>query len=308
VTGGAGDARAWLAADGALECFTSMSTHMDVRHMPVFGAAVAPTRLRRAVGRRRTTPASSGLPAAAATESGHVERVPSKVVTQAGWRTEEGTRVERVRARRPGSSSSTGPPAPEPAGKAADGEATVSLSSLLGPRGERALWLACAAGLVDTDADVRFIRRLRRDVVERGRTTESVIEQYLSTVRPSHEQFIEPSKRHADVIFPQGGMNAPALDVYVGPKVDDVTDPDSLVTAEGFARIGTIGVDVDEAASGFEAGQLAETTGVVPLTFNVAAAYGYGVEPPGSVNWARRTAPGMTETSTGSGPIRSPSA
>jgi hypothetical protein len=62
-------------------------------------------------------------------------------------------------------------------------------------------------------------------------------------------------------------FNAPALDVYVGPKVDDVTDPDSLVTAEGFARIGTIGVDVDEAASGFEAGQLAETTGVVPLTF-----------------------------------------
>ena len=68
---------------------------------------------------------------------------------------------------------------------------------------------------VDTDADVRFIRRLRRDVIERGRTTESVIEQYLTTVRPAHEQFIEPSKRHADVIFPQGGMNSRALDVIL---------------------------------------------------------------------------------------------
>lgn len=68
---------------------------------------------------------------------------------------------------------------------------------------------------VDTDADIRFIRRLRRDVIERGRTAESVIEQYLATVRPAHEQFVEPSKRHADVIFPQGGMNSPALDVML---------------------------------------------------------------------------------------------
>jgi uridine kinase len=68
---------------------------------------------------------------------------------------------------------------------------------------------------VDTDADVRFIRRLERDVSERQRSTESVIEQYLTTVRPSHEQFIEPSKRHADVIVPHGGMNAPALDVLL---------------------------------------------------------------------------------------------
>jgi uridine kinase len=64
---------------------------------------------------------------------------------------------------------------------------------------------------VDTDADLRLIRRLRRDVAERGRTTESIIEQYLTTVRPAHDQFIEPSKRHADVIFPQGGMNEPAI-------------------------------------------------------------------------------------------------
>ena len=68
---------------------------------------------------------------------------------------------------------------------------------------------------VDTDADVRFIRRLERDISERERTPESVIEQYLTTVRPSHEQFIEPSKRHADVIVPHGGMNAPALDVLL---------------------------------------------------------------------------------------------
>lgn len=66
---------------------------------------------------------------------------------------------------------------------------------------------------VDTDADVRLIRRLRRDVAERGRTTESVIEQYLTTVRPSHLQFVEPSKRYADVIIPHGGLNEPALHV-----------------------------------------------------------------------------------------------
>ena len=68
---------------------------------------------------------------------------------------------------------------------------------------------------VDTDADLRLIRRLRRDVAERGRTTESIIEQYLHTVRPSHDQFIEPSKRHADVIFPQGGMNEPAIEMLL---------------------------------------------------------------------------------------------
>ena len=68
---------------------------------------------------------------------------------------------------------------------------------------------------VDTDADVRFIRRLERDVAERERSAESVIEQYLATVRPSHLQFIEPSKRYADVIVPHGGMNAPALDVLM---------------------------------------------------------------------------------------------
>lgn len=68
---------------------------------------------------------------------------------------------------------------------------------------------------VDTDADLRVIRRIERDVAERGRTVRSVIDQYLRTVRPAHEQFIEPSKRYADVIIPNGGLNRPALDVLL---------------------------------------------------------------------------------------------
>ncbi len=68
---------------------------------------------------------------------------------------------------------------------------------------------------VDTDADIRFIRRLRRDIAERGRTMESVIEQYLTTVRPMHMEFVEPSKRYADVIIPEGGYNQVALDMVV---------------------------------------------------------------------------------------------
>jgi len=66
---------------------------------------------------------------------------------------------------------------------------------------------------VDTDADIRFIRRLERDITERGRTTESVIKQYQSTVRPMHLEFVEPSKRYADVIIPEGGFNTAALDM-----------------------------------------------------------------------------------------------
>lgn len=68
---------------------------------------------------------------------------------------------------------------------------------------------------VDTPADLRFIRRLERDVVERGRTQESIIAQYLATVRPSHEDFIEPSRAHADVVIPEGGLNRPALDMLL---------------------------------------------------------------------------------------------
>ncbi len=66
---------------------------------------------------------------------------------------------------------------------------------------------------VDTDADLRFIRRLQRDVSERGRTPESVIKQYLTTVRPMHIEFVEPSRHYADIIVPQGGYNNVAIDM-----------------------------------------------------------------------------------------------
>ncbi len=68
---------------------------------------------------------------------------------------------------------------------------------------------------VDTDADLRFIRRLQRDIAERGRTRESVVNQYLETVRPMHLEFVEPSKRYADVIIPEGGFNTIAIDMVV---------------------------------------------------------------------------------------------
>ena len=77
---------------------------------------------------------------------------------------------------------------------------------------------------LDTDADLRLIRRLQRDVAERGRSAESVIDQYLTTVRPAHEQFIEPSKRYADVIIPNGGLNRPALDVLLA-RVRELAGP-----------------------------------------------------------------------------------
>jgi uridine kinase len=79
---------------------------------------------------------------------------------------------------------------------------------------------------VDTDADLRFIRRLGRDIRERGRTVESVVDQYLATVRPMHMEFIEPSKRHADVIIPEGGHNEVGIDLVI-QKIR------SLVTADG---------------------------------------------------------------------------
>jgi len=69
---------------------------------------------------------------------------------------------------------------------------------------------------VDTPDDIRFIRRLRRDIAERGRTMDSVIEQYVATVRPMHMQFVEPSKRYADVIIPEGGYNLVSIDLISG--------------------------------------------------------------------------------------------
>jgi uridine kinase len=68
---------------------------------------------------------------------------------------------------------------------------------------------------VDTDPDLRFIRRLQRDMVERGRTVDGVVDQYLATVRPMHLEFVESSKRWADVIIPEGGFNTVALDLVI---------------------------------------------------------------------------------------------
>jgi uridine kinase len=72
---------------------------------------------------------------------------------------------------------------------------------------------------VDTDADLRFIRRLQRDTEQRGRTVRSVVDQWLATVRPMHLEFVEPSKRYADLIIPEGGYNTVALDV-VASRID----------------------------------------------------------------------------------------
>ena len=68
---------------------------------------------------------------------------------------------------------------------------------------------------VDTDPDLRFLRRLQRDIAERGRTMESVVKQYLETVRPMHLEFVEPSKRYADMIIPEGGFNTIAIEMVV---------------------------------------------------------------------------------------------
>ena len=68
---------------------------------------------------------------------------------------------------------------------------------------------------VDTDADIRFIRRLERDIAERGRTEDMVVKQYLATVRPMHLEFVEPSKRHADVILPEGGHNKIGVEMVI---------------------------------------------------------------------------------------------
>lgn len=76
---------------------------------------------------------------------------------------------------------------------------------------------------VDTDADIRFIRRLRRDIEERGRSLDSVCSQYLGTVRPMHEQFVEPSKKYAHIIIPEGGSNSVAVDLLI-TKISSVID------------------------------------------------------------------------------------
>lgn len=79
---------------------------------------------------------------------------------------------------------------------------------------------------VDTAADVRLIRRLQRDTSERGRSAESVIQQYLDTVRPMHQQFVEPTRRHADVILPHGA-NKPAVDIITAKVISLIRDLNS---------------------------------------------------------------------------------
>ena len=78
---------------------------------------------------------------------------------------------------------------------------------------------------VDTDADVRLIRRLRRDIAERGRTLDSVVQQYMATVRPMHLEFVEPSKRYADVIVPRGGDNRVAMEMIVSRVLTLLHEP-----------------------------------------------------------------------------------
>ncbi len=89
---------------------------------------------------------------------------------------------------------------------------------------------------IDADPDVRFIRRLRRDLVERGRSVDSIIRQYEESVRPMHLQFVDPSKRHADVIIPEGGHNAVAIDL-VKTKIRELLRERGVeVVAAGVAR------------------------------------------------------------------------
>ncbi len=87
---------------------------------------------------------------------------------------------------------------------------------------------------VDVDADERFIRRLRRDIAERGRTVQSVMEQYLNVVRPMHLQFVEPSKRYAQIIIPEGGHNRVAIDL-IAVKIADIIRERSRIRAPSGA-------------------------------------------------------------------------
>ncbi|MEW4284175.1 uridine kinase [Priestia koreensis] len=81
---------------------------------------------------------------------------------------------------------------------------------------------------VDTDADLRIIRRMLRDIKERGRTLESVVDQYVTVVRPMHNQFIEPTKRYADIIIPEGGQNHVAIDLMV-TKIQTILEQNAIL-------------------------------------------------------------------------------
>ena len=92
---------------------------------------------------------------------------------------------------------------------------------------------------VDTDADVRIMRRLQRDIKERGRTIDSVIKQYLDVVRPMHLQFVEPTKRYADLIIPEGGYNKVAIDIMV-VKVNEIVKNNNKLRCKDLSNCDVI--------------------------------------------------------------------
>ncbi|HYV06618.1 MAG TPA: uridine kinase [Blastocatellia bacterium] len=98
---------------------------------------------------------------------------------------------------------------------------------------------------VDTDADIRFIRRLDRDVHERGRSVESIISQYTTTVRPMHLQFVEPSKRYADIIIPEGGYNDVGMDLIIC-KIRSILETAAEANGAAIHADGTNGRDTSQ--------------------------------------------------------------
>lgn len=109
-----------------------------------------------------------------------------------------------------------------------DPKEVIILEGILVLEDERLRNLMDMKLFVDTDADIRIIRRLSRDMKERGRSMDSVIEQYLNVVRPMHNQFIEPTKRYADVIIPEGGRNHVAIDLIV-TKIQTILEQKSFL-------------------------------------------------------------------------------
>ena len=104
----------------------------------------------------------------------------------------------------------------------------VILEGILVLEDERLRELMDIKLFVDTDSDLRIIRRILRDINERGRSIDSVVEQYLTVVRPMHNQFIEPTKRYADIIIPEGGHNEVAIDLMV-TKIKTILESDNIV-------------------------------------------------------------------------------
>ncbi|PIC58987.1 uridine kinase [Sporosarcina sp. P12(2017)] len=96
-----------------------------------------------------------------------------------------------------------------------DSQDVIILEGILVLEDERLRDLMDIKLFVDTDSDIRIIRRILRDIHDRGRTVDSVVEQYVTVVRPMHNQFIEPTKKYADIIIPEGGENAVAIDLMV---------------------------------------------------------------------------------------------